>query len=292
MKWGIVILLILGLVAAASAALLMGALGVNSSASKAKEPEKIDVTWGSGIRPDQLAEAVDGKDYEAVFITHNETSTGVMTPLDELGKIIHEAGALFCVDAVSSMGGVKLPVDELGIDVLVTGTQKCMAVAPGLAMTAVSEEAFEKSAGVENKGFYFDYHVCEKYALKNNTHSTPPIPQIASLNYQLNKILEQEGLENRIRRHRELAEHTRGWMSKHFEMFSEPWCASDTVSCAKNTVEADLAELSTQLGDRGYQFSNGYGKLKGEAFRVAHMGDRTMEDLREYLELIEELLAL
>ncbi|MBD3260438.1 MAG: aminotransferase class V-fold PLP-dependent enzyme [Candidatus Altiarchaeales archaeon] len=262
------------------------------SKSNDKAAHAIEIPWGSAGRPEDVKDELEAGDYDCLFVTHNETSTAVMTPLEGFSEVCRDNDVLFCVDAVSSMAGVPLPVDDLGIDVLVTGTQKCFGVAPGLAMTAVSDKAFQKSAKTENKGYYFDYHVFEKYAKKNNTPSTPPIPQIAQLAYQLDRILNEEGLENRYRRHREMAEHTRQWVRRHFEMYAEDWCASDTVTCAKNTRDADLTSLSAELGEKGYLFSNGYGKLKGQAFRVAHMADRQMNELKTYLDLIEQILRL
>ncbi|MFC2154658.1 pyridoxal-phosphate-dependent aminotransferase family protein [Candidatus Altiarchaeota archaeon] len=257
-----------------------------------KDAEVLEVDWGSGATPEMLKEKVSSGDFEVVFVTHNETSTAAMTPLEGLAEIVHDAGALLCVDAVSSFGGVKIEVDKLGIDVLVTGTQKALAVPPGMAITSVSEAAFEKSKDLESKGFYFDYHVMEKYALKNNTASTPSISHLRALNLQLSKILDKETPEKRFKRHEELAEHTRAWGEKKFELFTEEGFHSNTVSCMKNTVGADLAALSKELFSRGYVFSNGYGKLKGEVFRVAHMGDRTLEDLKVYIGEIEEILGL
>lgn len=257
-----------------------------------KEFERVEVAWGSAAKPSDVEEKLCSGEFDALFVTHNETSTAAMTPLEGFGKLCAENDVTFCVDAVSSVGGVKVEVDKLGIDVLVTGTQKCFAVAPGLAMTSVSARSMEKSAQAKNKGYYFDYLVYKKSSDKNNTPMTPPIPQIRALDYQLDKILNKEGIESRFRRHTQMAEYARSWAKRNFELFTEDWCSSDTVSCMKNTTKTDLAELSQKLGERGYQFSNGYGKLKGEAFRVAHMGDRRLDDLKEYLETIDEILGL
>lgn len=257
-----------------------------------KDHEIVDITWGSAIKLADIKDKLNSGEYDTLFITHNETSTGVMTPLAGFGKICADNDILFCVDAVSSLAGVDLPVDDLGIDVLVVGTQKCLAVAPGMAMTSVSSRALERSANMSEKGYYFDYKVCEKYNAKNHTHSTPPIPQINALDYQIKKILDVEGLDSRFARHAQLASYTRDWAAKNFEMFPEEWCLSDTVSCIKNTGEHDLVELSKNLLEKGYLFSNGYGNLKGETFRVAHMGDRSLDELKEYLDNIGELLGL
>ncbi|MFH1126029.1 MAG: aminotransferase class V-fold PLP-dependent enzyme, partial [Candidatus Altiarchaeota archaeon] len=154
-----------------------------------KPADSIDIPWGSAATSRQIDEKLASGEYDTLFVTHNETSTGATTPLENIGRVCAENNVLFCVDAVSSMAGVKIEVDTLGIDVLVTGTQKCFGVAPGLAMTAVSEKALERSKTVPYRGLYFDYQDFLKYDEKNNTPSTPPIPQIFSLDYQLDKIL-------------------------------------------------------------------------------------------------------
>jgi predicted phosphoserine aminotransferase len=256
-----------------------------------KPAESVEVPWGSAVKPNQLEEKLNSGEYDALFLTHNETSTGAMTPLGGFGKLCADNGVIFCVDAVSSMAGVKIEVDALGIDVLVTGTQKCFAVAPGLAMTAVSERALEKSKTTPNRGLYFDYQDFLKKDEKNQTPSTPPIPQIMALDYQLDKILNKEGLDARFKRHRDMADYSRRWAKKNLGMFTEDWCSSDTVSCVKNTLNADLDVLKKNLSDKGYVFSNGYGDLKGKTFRIAHMGDRTMDELKGYISSISQALG-
>jgi aspartate aminotransferase-like enzyme len=257
-----------------------------------RQAEKIDIEWGSAARLGDVEDVVKSGNFDALFVTHSETSTGALTPLEGFGELCRDNDMLFCVDAVSSAGGIKIETDKLGIDVLVTGTQKCFAVAPGLAMTVVSDAALERSKEMPGKGYYFDYQVYLKRDEKNNTPSTPPIPQIAALDYQLDKILNKEGLENRFNRHSKLAGYTRDWARENWEMFTEDWCSSDTVSCIKNSRGYDLNVLKSKLAEAGYEFSNGYGKLKGECFRVAHMGDRQLPELKVYLETIDEIVGV
>jgi len=261
------------------------------SDANGKAADSVEIEWGSAAKPADVEDKLNSGEYDAFFVTHNETSTTAMTPLEGFGKICADNDVMFCVDAVSSASGVKIETDKLGIDVLVTGTQKCFAVAPGLAMTAVSEAALERSAKIENRGLYFDYQDIAKKAAKDNTPSTPPIPQIHALGYQCERIL-KEGLDNRFARHTEMAGYAQRWVRQNFELFCEDWCLSNTVTGAKNNKGADLFDLSAKLGERDYQFSNGYGKLKGEAFRIAHMGERTLPELKKYLEDIEDILGL
>jgi aspartate aminotransferase-like enzyme len=255
-----------------------------------KKADKVTIPWGSACKPSDVEEKLKSGAYDTLFLTHNETSTCAMTPLEGFGKICADNNVMFCVDAVSSAAGVKIETDKLGIDVLVTGTQKCFGVAPGLAMTSVSKKALERSKTVQNRGLYFDYQDYLKKAEKDNTPSTPPIPQIRALDYQCGKIL-KEGLENRFKRHTEMAKHTQAWARKRWSLYPQEWCMSTTVSGVNNTRNFDLADLGKKLGEKGYQFSNGYGDLKGKMFRVAHMGDRTMGDLKAYLDTIDEIVG-
>ena len=257
-----------------------------------RDAEAVNVPWGSAAKPEEIADKLNSGAYDTLFVTHNETSTGAMTPLEGFGKLCADNNVIFCVDAVSSMAGVKIEVDALGIDVLVTGTQKCFGVAPGLAMTAVSEKALERSKTIPYRGLYFDYQDFLKYDAKNNTPSTPPIPQINALDYQLDKILNKEGLENRFKRHREMADYARTWAKKNWSMLTEDWCSSDTVTCVNNTKNKDLEDLKKKLSDKGYVFANGYGDLKGKTFRIPHMGDRTLDEVKAYLVAIDELAGV
>ena len=256
-----------------------------------KPCESVNLPLGSAVKPKDIEDKLNSGQYDTLFVTHNETATGAMTPLEGFGKLCADNNVIFCVDAVSSACGVKIETDALGVDVLVTGTQKCFGVAPGLAMTTVSQKALEKSKTIPNRGLYFDYQDYLKKDEKNNTPSTPPIPQIFALDYQLDKILNKEGLENRFKRHREMAEYTRGWAKKNWAMLTEDWCSSDTVTCVKNTRNTDLEDLKTKLGEKGYIFANGYGDLKGKTFRIAHMADRTLEELKTYLSTIDSIVG-
>lgn len=255
-----------------------------------KKADAIQIKWGSAAKPADIEEKLKSGEYDTLFVTHNETSTCAMTPLEGFGKICADTGVLFCADAVSSAAGVRIETDRLGIDVLVTGTQKCFGIAPGLAMTAVSAKALERSKNTPNRGLYFDYQDYLKKAEKDQTPSTPPIPQIFSLDYQCGKIL-KEGLDKRFQRHADMAKTTQDWAGKNWELFCEPWCLSQTVTGINNNRNHDLADLTKKLGEKGYAFSNGYGDLKGKAFRVAHMGDRTLDELKTYLQTIDQIVG-
>lgn len=260
--------------------------------SNGKKADKLEVEWGSAATPEMVEEKLKTGEYDALTVVHNESSTGVATPLEGIAKVAKNYDVTILVDTVSSLAGMKTEVDKLGLDVCLAGVQKCFAVAPGIAVCSISSKALEKAMSVENRGYYFDFLVYVKNLEKSQTPTTPAIPQVKSLNYQLDKILNKEGLENRFSRHREMADFTRKWAKRNFEMLPEDRYCSDTVSCVKNTRNLNLDDLKKKLSEKGYVFANGYGKLKDITFRVAHMGDRTMDELKEYLNTIGGILGL
>ena len=265
--------------------------GIANDCEKANE--KIDVEWGMGIKGDIIREKLETNEFDAVCVTHNETSTGVMNNLEDISKVMKDfPDVMFMVDAVSSMSGVKIEVDKLGIDVIMASLQKAFAIPPGFSICAVSEKAMEKSKDMKNKGYYFDYWVFDKYHQKSQTPTTPSTPHMFALDYQLDRIHE-EGAENRFKRHEDMANYVRDWVKKNWEMFAEPGFESNTVTTAKNTKEISVADLNAKLGERGFMISNGYGKkLKEITFRIAHMGDIQIADLKEVIENIEDILEM
>ena len=203
---------------------------------------------------------------------------------------------IVCVDTVSSMGGDLIPVDELGIDVCITSTQKCLGLPPGMSIASVSDRAIEKAKTIPNRGLYFDYVELVKFVKEKPYQypSTPSESHMFALDYQLDRILE-EGIQNRYERHVKLANIVRDWARTNCELYSDPDNLSNTVTCITNTTGIPFADLNKAMQAKGYLISNGYGGLKDKTFRIAHMGDLTEEGLREYLndlkQTIDELKA-
>ncbi|MFO8037324.1 MAG: alanine--glyoxylate aminotransferase family protein [Anaerolineales bacterium] len=257
-----------------------------------KDIEVIEVEWGNAITPEMVDEYLAKGGFDTLCITHNETSTGIMNPLEEIGKLVKEKypDVLVLVDAVSSMAGVDIDVDEWGLDVVLAGVQKAFALPPGLCVVTVSDAALERSKGVENKGYYFDFEVFEKKAVKDQTPATPCISIINALNVQMNRIFE-EGPENRFQRHLDMAEHVRDWAREHFELYSDENYLSNTVTNVHNTQGIDVVKLNGELAKRGAMISNGYGDLKGTCFRIAHMGDLQLKDVTWLIDQIDDILG-
>jgi len=258
-----------------------------------KEIDVIKVDMGKATTPEMVDEYLSKGGFDTVCITHNETSTGVMNPLEDIGKLVKEKypDVLVLVDAVSSMGGAEIKVDEWGLDVVLAGTQKAFALPPGLCVVTVSDAAFTYSTEVENKGYYFNFEALEKKAIKSQTPATPAISIINALNVQMDRIF-KEGIENRFQRHIDMAELIRAWAEKNFALYSDKNYLSTTVTNVHNTRGIDVVELNAELAKRGAMLSNGYGELKGKCFRIAHMGDLQLADVKWLTEQIDDILDL
>ena len=253
--------------------------------------DRLDVAWGEPHTPDQVAEALR-RGYDAVAIVHNETSTGVENPLADIARAAHAAApdTMLLVDAVSSAGGVDLRPDEWGIDVLLTSSQKCFALPPGLAFAAVSDRALERAARVPQRGWYFDFLLLEKYLQQNNTPATPAISLLYALDAQLERIL-AEGLQPRFARHARMADLAQTWADSRFALFARAGFRSKTVTTITNTRGINVVDLSAHLARAGMAIANGYGPLKGKTFRIGHMGEITPDDVAVLLAEIDRFLS-
>ena len=256
--------------------------------------DSIAVEWGKATTPELVDETLSRGQYDLITITHNETSTGVMCPVEEIAGVMKKyPDVVWCMDTVSSMGGTKIDVDALGVDVCITSTQKAIGLPPGLSICSISKKALDAARQVEFRGTYLDLLALYEY-LKKKDHqypSTPSLPHMFALHYQLHRILE-EGLENRFARHLEMAERVRGWAKTHFELFAEERYRSNTVTAIKNNKGISVVDLNKQLGERGFMLSNGYGSLKEKTFRIAHMADCTLAEIDELLGHVDEILGL
>jgi predicted phosphoserine aminotransferase len=257
-----------------------------------KEVARLDAEWGRAIMPAAIETALAKDDFDAVAIVHNETSTGVASPIKEIAAMLHERypDVTLMVDAVSSLGGDKLDFNSWGLDVLFTSSQKCLAVPPGLSFAAVSDRALAKAQTIPKRGLYFDFVDLEKYLIKNQTPSTPAISLMWALDAALDRIL-AEGLDARFDRHARVADRVRAWATEQFDLFAEEGYRSQTVTCVTNTRSVDVKSLSIFLQSRGMQISDGYGRLKGSTFRIAHMGEIRMSDVDELLALIDQFIV-
>lgn len=262
------------------------------AASNGKETEKLAFEWDQPVAPERVAEAVQRGGFEAVTVVHNETSTGLVNPVREIAAAVRAAApeTLVLVDAVSSLSGAKIEMDAWGLDMVLTSSQKCLALPPGLALGAVSDRAMEKAAKVQNKGWYFDLVRMEKHRVKDSSPATPAMSLIYALDKQLDRIL-AEGLEARFARHSAMAKRVQDWAEAHdLNMYAPVGFRSQTVTTIKNERGWEVSALNKFLLERGMRIANGYGALKNITFRIAHMGETQMADIEALLQAMEEYL--
>ena len=260
--------------------------------SNGKKAQKLAFEWDEPVDPDRVAAAVKAGGFEALTIVHNETSTGMQNPVKEVAEAVRAVApdTLILVDAVSSLSGAKIETDAWGLDMVLTSSQKAIALPPGLALAAVSDRALEKAKTVENRGWYFDLLLLEKHRLKDSSPATPAMSLIFALDRQLDRIL-AEGLEKRFARHSAMAKRVQEWADAHdLSMYAPESYRSQTVTTVKNERNIDLSDLNSFLKQRGMRIANGYGPLKNITFRIAHMGEIQMSDVDTLLEAMEEYL--
>jgi aspartate aminotransferase-like enzyme len=257
------------------------------------EAEKIQVEWGQPICPDAVRAKLAEGGFDAVTLIHNETSTGCMSDLEAIAKVVKSfPDVMLIVDTVSSFSAVPLKMDEWGIDVLLAGVQKALALPPGLAIFAVSEAAMERAKSIKNRGYYFDFVEFEKNAAANNTPSTPAISLIFGLQHILQTIAE-EGMENRFARHRSNNALIHAWAQRHhFQHFAPEGNRSVSLSCFHTPEGFDQSTFIKNLKSKhNFLINGGYGKIKGITFRISNMGNETTATMNELIHAMDDVLA-
>lgn len=257
-----------------------------------KQTDILEAEWNQPITPEMVAVALEQKEYEILTIVHNETSTGLENPVREIAAAARAASpeTLICVDAVSSLGGARIEMDTWGLDMVLTSSQKCLALPPGLGLAAVSDRAMAYAGQVPERGWYFDLVRLEKHLDKDSTPATPALSLIYALDLQLERIL-AEGLEARFARHSAMAQQVQNWvLERGLELFAAEGYRSQTVTTIANTRAIDVASLNVFLMERGMRIANGYGPLKGKTFRIAHMGETQPADVERLLRAMDAYL--
>jgi predicted phosphoserine aminotransferase len=262
------------------------------SQANGKAIDVIEVPWGQAHTAEMVADALKKADYDAVCVVHNETSTGVTNPIQAMGEVVKDYDdTLFLVDTVSGFVGAELRVDDWHVDFALTSSQKAFALPPGLACAAASDAVLARAEQVENRGYYFDFIELEKRLLKNNTPSTPPISLMYAMDQQLDDIL-AEGIETRWERHLTLRDLTHRWaLERGFGLFAQEGYRSPTLTAIDNREKGiDVFAMAAFMAEKGFTMDKGYGKIKGDTFRIGHMGDVGVDMLEEVLAGLDEFL--
>lgn len=256
--------------------------------------ERLSFDWGTAADPDAVASTLKEDDsFKAVFVTHNETSTGVTNPLEEIAAAIRRVrpDILIVVDAISSLGSLRCPVDEWGLDVVATGSQKGWMVPPGLAMVSVSPRAWKAVEEAKMPRFYFDFTRAKDMLAKGQTPWTPTVSVFYALDVALKRLL-AEGIDGIVERHRRMGELTREQVKAlGLELFADERYASNTVTSVRVPEGVDGSMLTRTLREE-YQLvlAGGQGKLAGQIFRIGHLGWVSADDLRATFDVMRQAL--
>lgn len=266
-----------------------------------RDVETYEVPWGEAHDPEEVGRRLRAGGFDAVTLAHSETSTGVLNPVRDIARAVREAEAdmggeiLLLVDGVTSVGGSLVEMDAWGIDLLLTGSQKAMALPPGLAFGAASERMMARAATIAGRGHYFDLLEYDRYWQKHQTPTTPALSLIYALTEQARRIA-AEGMEQRAARHDAMRERCLAWAAETgarwgLRPFAPQGRRSPTVTTLAVDGPVSAPEIVSRLARAGWTIGGGYGKLKDTTIRIGHMGEHTVEELDALLAEIGEVLG-
>jgi predicted phosphoserine aminotransferase len=260
------------------------------------EAVALEVALGVAHTPQLVADALAKGSYDAVTVVHSETSTGVLNPIREIADVVHrQPGCLLLVDSVTGVAGAAVESDAWRLDFVLTGSQKALALPPGLALGVAQPAALERAQATPNRGVYFDLVEFESFIVKNQTPNTPALSLMYALATQVERI-EAESIETRWARHHAMAQLTWHWTETMngkgvaLEVLAAPEFRSPTVTCIKLPSGMSGSAVDKEMKRRGYTISPGYGALKDSTIRIGHMGDHTVDELNELLQVLEDVL--
>jgi aspartate aminotransferase-like enzyme len=257
----------------------------------------LEVPYGQIHTPDRVANALEGGKYDVVTIVHSETSTGVLNPVRELTKVAHDSGdVVVIVDTVSSLAAGRLETDAWDLDYVLTGSQKALALPPGLAFCTANERVFSRARASERRGLYFDLLEFDEYYRKHQTPNTPAVSLLYALDLQLTHI-EAEGIEARWARHDAMARRTWEWVDEQREhgldirVFAPDGYRSPGVTCITMPAGKPGSQVAAAMKAKGFVIATGYGSLRDDMVRVGHMGEHTIDEVDSLLDALSMVLA-
>jgi len=257
------------------------------------EVETWEVEWGTVHDPEQLAARLERSGYDAVTLSQSETSTGALQDLETIAAAVgrHDQ-TLLLVDSVTGIGGVETHTDAWSLDFILTGSQKALALPPGLAFGVAGDAMLERSARAPGKGWYFDLEMLHDQIVENQTPATPAVSLLYALDFQLKRIA-AETIETRWKRHLDMQQRTFEWVADmrdkgvDIAVFAQEGHRSPTVTCLGTSRSR---EIVSEMFSRGWVIGGGYGKLKDSTIRIGHMGDHTMDEVEELLLVLSDVV--
>lgn len=262
-----------------------------------REVTRYEEPWGKVHSLEKLDKYLSKERFRAITVTHSETSTGALNDIKRISDMAHDRGVLCLIDSVSAAGGAELRFDEWKLDYVLTGSQKALALPPGLAFGIASNEVIELASQAKNRGVYFDLVEMEKFAKGNQVPATPAFSLMYALDVQLESIA-VEGVEARWQRHTDMLEGTEQWieesgarMGKKWRILAEQGSRSPTVSTIELPEGIPGKAFVERVKQRGIRVATGYGKLGESTFRIGHMGDHTVATLQNCFKACEEAMS-
>ena len=256
--------------------------------------DRWEVEWGTVHDPEELATRLAAGEYDAVTLSQSETSTGSLHDLEGIARVVNQVeGTLLLVDSVTGIGGVETLTDAWEIDYILTGSQKALALPPGLAFAAANDAILERSKEATAKGWYFDLEMLYDQIASNQTPATPAVSLLYALDLQLKRI-NSETIEARWKRHLDMQQRTFEWVDEMADrgldvsIFAQEGHRSPTVTCISTDRSS---EIVAEMFSRGWVIGGGYGKLKDTTIRIGHMGDHTVDELEELLDVLTDVIA-
>jgi aspartate aminotransferase-like enzyme len=258
-----------------------------------KEVEAWEIPWGEVHSPEDLELRLSRSSYQAVTLTHSETSTGALQELESIAEVVRAyPDTLLLVDSVTGIAGIETLPDDWGVDFILTGSQKALALPPGLSFGVASDAMLERARSIPDRGWYFDIERLLANLARDQTPATPAVTLLYALEVQLERIL-AEGMDARWKRHQAMQERLVEWVAGmagsgvEIGVFAGEGHRSTTVSCL--TV-ADPAAIVFGMAERGWVIGGGYGKIMDITIRIGHMGDHTVEGLDRMLDVLGEVV--
>ncbi|HWP36572.1 MAG TPA: alanine--glyoxylate aminotransferase family protein [Gemmatimonadales bacterium] len=258
---------------------------------------RLNVAPGETVEPDMLRDALKHSDVDAVTLVHSETATGALAPLAELAKVVHEFDdVMLLVDAVTSAAGSPVETDEWGLDFVLTGSQKALALPPGLALGVCSARMLERAKTVPERGAYFDLVTFDEAFSEAQPTNTPAVSLFYALDAQLKRVAAEGGVEARWRRHDEMRKTVECWVQESGTRWGLSFVPVEgrrswTTSCLRVPQGKSGRAIVQALLARGWTIGSGYGPLKESTIRIGHMGDHTPAGVRRLLDVLEDVLA-
>ncbi|HYW51454.1 MAG TPA: alanine--glyoxylate aminotransferase family protein, partial [Gemmatimonadaceae bacterium] len=266
------------------------------AASCGRSVVRDDVALGLHHTPQQVASLLESSGARVVTLTHSETSTGALNDIEAIARVVHAAGAVILVDSVTGVAGGRLETDAWNIDFAFTGSQKALAIPPGLALGVASQAFIDGAASNADRGTYFDLVEFEKYAVKNQTPNTPAISLFFALAAQMDCIA-AEGMDARWARHLAMQSVTLAWVDElraavdpSFDVLAPVSGRSPTVTCVTLPEGLSGTRVAAGVAKAGFVIGAGYGALRDTTIRIGHMGDHTERGLSRCLDVVRGVL--